>query len=70
MRYTAKLTRDPSGYCAECLELDVIGEGDTRDAAIASLRAELEDRLIVEGVAPPSRRASTAVEIVVVDEPN
>jgi hypothetical protein len=68
MRYTAKLTQSPSGYSAECLELEVIGEGLTREAAIASLRAELEDRLLVEGVAPPSRRASTTVEIHVLEE--
>jgi|SRR5580658_6479434 hypothetical protein len=70
MRYTAKLTRNRSKYCAECVELEAIGEGPTREAAVEALRAELQDRLEpVEGVAPPSRPVRTALEIVVLNEP-
>jgi hypothetical protein len=69
MRYTATVTRDIAGFSAECVEVDAIGEGKTRDAALASLREELADRLEhVEGVAPPARRVRSEVEIVVVDD--
>jgi hypothetical protein len=70
MRYTAKISREASGFCAECLEIEAIGEGATREAALASLRAELEERLThVEGVAPPSKPALTALQVIVLDEP-
>jgi hypothetical protein len=68
MRYTAKLTRNSSGYSAQCVEIEATGEGETRQAAIESLRAELHDRLDhVEGVAPPSQPIPTALEIVVLE---
>lgn len=69
MKYTATITRDSSGFSAECVEVDAIGEGPSREAAIASLRVELEDRIgHVEGVAPPPDTPRTKVEIVVLDE--
>jgi hypothetical protein len=68
MRYTAKLTRSPSGYCAQCIEIEATGEGGTPQAAVESLRAELHDRLDhVEGVAPPSQPIPTVLEIVVLE---
>jgi hypothetical protein len=69
MRYTATITRDSRGFSAQCVEVDAIGEGKTRDASLASLRKALEDRLeYVEGVAPPSRRVAPDVELVVVED--
>jgi hypothetical protein len=68
MRYTAKLTRSRSGYCAQCIEIEATGEGETPQAAVESLRAELHDRLDhVEGVAPPSQPTPTVLEIVVLE---
>jgi hypothetical protein len=70
MRYTARVSREASGYCAECLEIEALGDGVTREAALASLRAELEERLThVEGVAPPSKPAPSSLQLVVLDDP-
>jgi hypothetical protein len=69
MRYTARLSRNGSGYSAQCVEIEATGEGGTRQAAVESLRAELKDLLEpTEGVAPPSRPVPTVLEIVVIDE--
>jgi hypothetical protein len=69
MKYTAKLTDSPTGYCAQCVEVDAVGEGDTKEAAVASLRTLLQDRYEhVEGVALPSLPPADTVEIVCTDE--
>jgi hypothetical protein len=66
MRYTARLNRTPSGFAAECIELEALGEGSTREAAIRSHKAELEDQLShVEGMAPPAVASATSVELVI-----
>lgn len=68
MRYTAKLNREGSGFVANCLEIEAAGYGQTRDTAIASLRAVLEERVgQVEGVALPSH-PDIAIEVVIVDD--
>ena len=54
MRYTARLSRTSSGFIAQCVEIDALGEGSTGEAAIRSLETELRDQLgHVEGMAPP-----------------
>jgi hypothetical protein len=69
MRYTARLNRTPSGFAAECIELDALGEGRTREAAIRSLKGELEDQLShVEGMAPPAVASAVSVELVILDD--
>jgi hypothetical protein len=68
MRYTAKLSREGSGFAANCLEIEAEGYGTTRETAIASLRALLEDRVgQIEGMALPSH-PDIAIEVVIVDE--
>jgi hypothetical protein len=69
MKYTAKLTGSRAGYCAQCIEVDATGEGETKEAAVASLRNVLQDRYEhVEGVALPPLPPSDTVEIVLMDE--
>jgi hypothetical protein len=68
MRYTAKLTQGPSGYSAQCVEIEAIGEGRSRQAALDSLQREIEDLEHVEGVALPPEQPSIPIEIVIVEE--
>jgi hypothetical protein len=69
MKYTAKVTQSSSGFSAQCIEVEAIGEGVTRDAAIASLREVLRDNYEhVEGVALPSLPTPAPLEIVVVGD--
>jgi HD superfamily phosphodiesterase len=69
MLYTAKLRHEPSGFIADCIELDATGEGATRDDALDALRAELAERVgHVEGMVPPVDNPPLEIEIVVVDE--
>jgi hypothetical protein len=69
MRYTATLDRTSSGFVAQCVEIDALGEGSTREAAIRSLRTELEDQMShVEGIAPPAVPAEISVDLVVAED--
>jgi hypothetical protein len=71
MKYTARIVESKFGYFAQCVEVEALGEGATPEAAVESLRAELQDRLDpVEGVAPPSRSEPTVIEILVLNEPD
>jgi hypothetical protein len=70
-RYTARLSRTSSCFVAQCVEIEAAGEGSTREAAIRSLRAELEDRFgHVEGMAPPVSPNPISIELLVLDEDN
>ncbi len=52
---------------AKCLDLEASGEGTTREQALASLRAAVEERLTIEAVAPPREGPELTIEIVVVE---
>jgi hypothetical protein len=68
-RYTARLHRTSSSFVAQCVEIEIAGEGSTREAAIRSLKAELEDRLgHVEGIAPPVAPTPISIELLVLDD--
>jgi predicted RNase H-like HicB family nuclease len=42
MRYTASVTSEGQLFVAQCLEVDVAGQGATEDEALANLREALE----------------------------
>lgn len=63
-RYTYRLTTADGGYLAECIEISAAGEGNTRDAAISSLRESIVERMSTEAVAPPSHETRAAVELI------
>ncbi len=70
MRFAASITLEEGTYVAQCLEVDVAGEGATREEAVESLKRELEAYLHdSEAVAPPKEPAVSDVEIVVTEEP-
>jgi hypothetical protein len=52
-------------YYAEAQEAEAMGEGDTHDEAVESLRAELTERLLSpDAVAPPAKPARHRVVLV------
>lgn len=65
MKFTYLLIREISGWTAECIEADAIGEGITRTEAVASLREALEERMFrPDAVAPPSKPDASPIELV------
>jgi hypothetical protein len=65
MRFTYRITREPGGYVAECVETDAAGEGKTVEAAVACLRTSLEERMFrPDAVAPPEAAARAPIELV------
>ena len=42
MKFTYRLQKEQSGWLAECVESDAMGEGKTEMEAVASLRESLE----------------------------
>jgi predicted RNase H-like HicB family nuclease len=69
VKVSAVVSKVEGGWVAECEEVDLAGEGTTRDEALATLRAALEDYFHrAEAVAPPTDAPREAIEIVVVGE--
>jgi hypothetical protein len=69
MRLSYRLVRQKAGFLAECLESNAMGEGSTEQAAIDSLRKELEERMFrPDAVAPPSDPPDSVIELVRVEE--
>ncbi|MDP9149051.1 MAG: hypothetical protein M3O36_03795 [Myxococcota bacterium] len=67
MRLRAVLEDGEGVVRASCLDLEASGEGATREQALASLRAAIEERLTIEAVAPPRRAPKLTIDIVVVE---
>jgi hypothetical protein len=64
MRFTYRLQKEASGWLAECVESDAMGEGKTEKEAVASLRASLEERMFrPDAVAPPSEGPRAAIDL-------
>ncbi len=40
--FTATLTREGAWYVAQCLEVDIVSQGETEEEALANLREALE----------------------------
>lgn len=70
MRFTYRLTEDTSGWLAQCVESDAAGEGKSREAAVASLRTAIEERMFrPDAVAPPPEAGHAPIELVESTEP-
>jgi hypothetical protein len=69
VHFKARLRPGPNGYRATCEDVDVTGDGGTREVALEALRKALLDRFgHVEGVALPSREAPIVIDFVAIDE--
>jgi hypothetical protein len=67
VKVSAVLSRVDDRWLAECEEVELAGEGATREQALDALRAALVDYFgRAEAVAPPSEPRHEAIEIVVV----
>lgn len=64
MKFTYRLQKEPSGWFAECVECDAMGEGQTRGDALRSLHASLEERMLrPDAVAPPAEETRAIIEL-------
>lgn len=64
MKFSYRLVQDANGWLAECIETDAAGEGRTSEAAVASLRKALEERMFrPDAVAPPSEAKRERIEL-------
>ncbi len=64
MKFTYRLVRDASGWIAECVEADAMGEGKTERDAITSLKSALEERMFrPDAVAPPASQPHPAIDL-------
>ena len=75
MRVTATVSSVDEGgarrYIAECVELDMLGEGTSPDLAVQALRKALLDKLThPEAIGPPESTPTAEVEVVVTDGPS
>ena len=65
MQFSYRLQKTDGAFAAECLELDVVGEGPSEDAAVASLRDLLEERMLrPDAIAPPASGAEGKIDLV------
>ena len=71
MRFAAALTRENGHFILHCLDVDIAGEGATREAALASLERELELYLKeTPAVGPPGEDPDIGpIDIVVTENP-
>jgi hypothetical protein len=66
VHFTYRLERDDEDgqFWAECVELDIAGEGSDEKAAVDSLRELLEERLYrPDAVAPPAAEPLMRIEL-------
>ncbi len=64
-RYTYRMQSSDEGYLAECLEMDIAGEGATQEAAIQALRKGIDERRHApDAIAPPSKANLGGIELV------
>lgn len=72
MKFTYRLVHDTGGWLAECVESEAMGEGRTREEAIASLRRALEERMYrPDAVAPPASQPRPVIDLTLAPpEPN
>jgi hypothetical protein len=67
--YSARLNRTSSSFVAQCVEVEVVGEGSTKRAALRSLAAELGERLgLVEGSVSPVTPTTASIDFLVLDD--
>ncbi|MDQ3814244.1 MAG: type II toxin-antitoxin system HicB family antitoxin [Armatimonadota bacterium] len=61
--FTALLTPEDDGYVAECLELDIVSQGDTKEEALANLKEAVEGFLSVASLSEIQHRFANSVSI-------
>jgi hypothetical protein len=65
MKFVATMSEEDGRFIATCLEVDIAGEGSTKELALESLRRELDLYLHQSSaVAPPSHPDIEPVEVV------
>jgi hypothetical protein len=69
VKVSAVVSKVEGGWLAECEDVDLAGEGPTREAALSTLRTALEEYFHrSEAVAPPTDAPRETIEIVVLGE--
>jgi len=69
MKFTYRLQKEATGWLAECVESDAMGEGTTERDAVQSLRTSLEEHMLrPDAVAPPSEAISASIELELASE--
>jgi hypothetical protein len=69
VKVSAVVSKVEGRWLAECEEVDLAGEGATKEEAVATLRAALDEYFHrAEAVAPPSDAPREAIEIVLLGE--
>ena len=69
MKFTYRLQKEATGWLAECVESDAMGEGTTERDAVQSLRTSLEERMLrPDAVAPPAEQISASIELELTNE--
>jgi hypothetical protein len=64
LTYRVERDEEDGQFWAECVELDVAGEGESEDAAVRSLRELLLERLFrPDAVAPPAMTPVESLEL-------
>jgi hypothetical protein len=64
MRFTYRIVEEKGGWLAECLEVEIAGEGRTSSDAVRSLREALEERMLrPDAVAPPAEAEACGIEL-------
>lgn len=64
MKFTYRINKEGSGWLAECVECDAMGEGKTPGDALLSLHASLEERMLrPDAIAPPAEEARATIEL-------
>jgi predicted RNase H-like HicB family nuclease len=70
MKVSAVLTQTAGRWLAHCQEVDRVGEGDTPEQALASLREGLAEYFQhAQAVAPPSEDVVGDIDIEVIGAP-
>jgi hypothetical protein len=64
MNFTYRIVHDDDGCSAECLEVEVVGEGETPDEAARALEELLRERMLrPDAVAPPPEMNDAKIEL-------
>lgn len=64
MKFTYRLQEESSGWLAQCVESDAMGEGKSEQDAIRSLREALEERMFrPDAIAPPSEGVRGTIDL-------
>lgn len=69
MRFSYRLIKDARGFMAECIEVDVAGEGKSVRDAVESLRGSLLERMSrADAIAPPAEGIVPIIDLVLTED--